>query len=79
MKHAAGRAPRKLADSYRKMLENVAEGNHILDGFEGSSLGGAVRALQFWRDRDRFVVVDGDKLKLKLTDAGRKALETGEV
>jgi hypothetical protein len=69
--------PRKLADSYRKMLENVAEGNHILDGFKGSSLGGAVRALQFWRDRDRFVVIDGDKLKL--TDAGRKALETGEL
>lgn len=67
---------KKLAPTYRAMLENVAEGKHLFDGFEGSSRGGAVRAFQFWRDGIRLITADGDKLKL--TDAGRKALETGE-
>lgn len=69
---------KKLVPTYRAILENVAEGKHPLDGFEGSSLGGASRAVQFWRDRDRLVRHNSEADKLELTDAGRKALETGE-
>lgn len=67
---------KKLAPTYRAILENVAEGKRLLHGFEGSSLGGAARALRFWREKYRFIGINGDDIEL--TDAGRKALETGE-
>jgi hypothetical protein len=75
-RRTGGAVVKKLAPTYRALLENVAEGKQLFDGYEGSSLGGAVRAFHFWREGNRLIVVDGDNLKL--TDAGRKALETGE-
>jgi hypothetical protein len=69
---------RRLTDVRRRVLQNVADGKQPYDGFEGSSYGGAIRSVQCWHGLEGLVMPDQDGHG-KLTDAGRKALETGEV
>lgn len=69
---------RRLTAVRLQVLQNIADGKNPYDGFEGSSYGGAIRSVQCWRGLEELVMPDQDGHG-KLTDAGRKALETGEV
>lgn len=69
---------RKLTEIRREILMNVRQHKDLYYGFEGSQLGGAVRSMQMMRGVEALLVYDPKYAAWKLTDAGVKALETGE-
>lgn len=75
---ATGRIPRSLTATRRKVLQNVADGNELYHGMVDAERETAIRFVTRWREFPSLVRHVGIGNPLELTDAGRKALETGE-
>lgn len=73
-----GSMPRKLTETRRKVLQNVADGNELYHGMTGNEHETAIRFVARWRELPSLIQHVGVGSPLELTDAGRKALETGE-
>jgi hypothetical protein len=67
---------KQLTSTRRVILENIKAGKDPYEGFKDSQLGGAIRSIQLMRGVYGLIWID--KTIPRLTEAGLKALETGE-